>query len=440
MTREEADKIAARRRENLEQELSVARSEKFVPRVDTFPNPWVGYGGADQAAEEPDTRVDRQRLMSLLETLTRVPADFHPHAKIERYLKSRLEMARGQRALDWAAAEALALATLATDGYRVRLSGQDAQRGTFSHRHAVLHDIRDGHTYMPLANLGVKQAPIEIYNSPLSEIGVLGFDYGYSLDYPDALVAWEAQFGDFANVAQVIIDQFIASAEEKWHRYSGLVMLLPHGFEGQGPEHSSARLERFLSLVADDNMQVVYPSTPMQLFHMLRRQVLSKVRKPLVVMTPKGLLRSAECVSSLDDLAAGAFRRVLPDVNPNRANVSRVLLCSGRVYYELDQQRRQSGREDVAILRIEQFAPLPTYELRAALANYADGTPVFWVQEEPANMGAWYFLRVHFGERLFDRLPLQGIFRKPAASPAAGSMAAHQREQRELLAKAFGGV
>ncbi|MBS0207671.1 MAG: 2-oxoglutarate dehydrogenase E1 component [Planctomycetes bacterium] len=440
MTRDEADKIAARRRENLEQELSVARSETFVPRNDVFPNPWVGYcGGSDSAVEEADTSVDRARLSSLLEVQTKLPSDFHPHPKIERLLKVRAEMSRGETPLNWGAAEALAFATLVSDGFPIRISGQDAQRGTFSHRHSVLHDVRDGHTYMPLQHLGTKQARVEIYNSPLSEIGVLGFDYGYSLDYPDALVCWEAQFGDFANVAQVVIDQFIASAEEKWNRFCGLVMLLPHGMEGAGPEHSSARLERFLASVANDNMQVVYPSTPAQLFHLLRRQVLRKIRKPLVVMTPKSLLGLKECTSSLDELATGRFRKVIPD-STARQPVSRILLCSGKVYYDLDKQRRETGREDVAIIRVEQLAPLPTQELRAALAGYQDGTPVFWVQEEPANMGAWYYLRVNVGERLFDRLPFQGVYRKAAASPAAGSKSAHYREQKELLAKAFGGV
>jgi 2-oxoglutarate dehydrogenase E1 component len=440
MTREEADKIAVERRNHLEQELSVARSEDFVPRADQSPNIWTGWvGGPDRDVEEVETGVDRERLAQLLLSTTRLPENFHPHPKIERTLKMREEMAAGQRPLDWAAGEALGFATLVTEGFRVRLTGQDSGRGTFSHRHAVLHDVKDGHTYMALQHLSPRQAPIEICNSPLSEIGVLGFEYGYSLDYPDALVAWEAQFGDFVNVAQVIIDQFIASAEEKWRRLSGLVMLLPHGFEGMGPEHSSARLERFLSLFANDNMQICNPTTPAQFFHLLRRQVVRRLRKPLIVMTPKSLLRSPEAVSSLDELATGRFQRVIPDKAAKGA-VQRVLLCSGKVYYDLEAQRRETGREDVAILRVEQLAPIPTEQLRAALAAYPDGTPVVWVQEEPENMGAWRFLRVHFGERLFDRLPFSGVYRKASASPATGSAGGHKREQRELLAKAFGGV
>ncbi|HEX3870699.1 MAG TPA: 2-oxoglutarate dehydrogenase E1 component [Pirellulales bacterium] len=440
MTREDADKIAARRREVLEQELSVARSQTFKPRTDMFPNPWMPYlGGADSSIEDVYTGVERQRLVTLLDAQSNVPEDFHPHAKIERILKARRDMAQGAKSLDWAAGEMLAFATIAADGFRVRLTGQDVGRGTFSHRHAVLHDIHDGHTYIPLQNLGANQAPVEIFNSPLSEIGVLGFEYGYSLDYPDALVGWEAQFGDFVNVAQVIIDQFIASAEEKWRRLSGLTMLLPHGFEGAGPEHSSARLERFLELFANDNIQVAYPSNPAQLFHLLRRQVMRELRKPLIVMTPKGLLRSPDCVSSLDDLATGRFLRVIPD-SVERKRVSRVLLCTGKIYYELEGERKQTSREDVAIIRLEQLAPIPVEQLRTALLPYADGTPVFWVQEEPENMGAWRFLRINFGEKLFDRLPLAGIARKASASPATGSHSSHKREQRELLAKAFGGV
>jgi 2-oxoglutarate dehydrogenase E1 component len=282
---------------------------------------------------------------------------------------------------------------------------------------------------------------VEIYNSPLSEAGVLGFDYGYSLDCPDGLVIWEAQFGDFANAAQVIIDQFIVSAEEKWNRLSGIVLLLPHGFEGQGPEHSSARLERFLSLAAKDNIQVCNLTTPAQYFHALRRQVLRVWRKPLVIMTPKSLLRHPQAVSTLDECANGAFHRVIPDIAPERAGqIERILLCSGKIYYELAHKREELKRGNVAILRIEQLYPLPRDLLRKTLADYADGTPVYWVQEEPENMGAWRFLRVNLGERLFDRFPFAGICRASAASPATGSKSSHMIEQEKLLAAAFGDV
>jgi 2-oxoglutarate dehydrogenase E1 component len=269
----------------------------------------------------------------------------------------------------------------------------------------------------------------------------LGFEYGYSLDCPDGLVLWEAQFGDFINAAQVIIDQFLSSAEDKWNRLSGLTLLLPHGFEGQGPEHSSARLERMLMLSAEDNMQIVVPTTPAQFFHVLRRQVLRPWRKPLIVFTPKSLLRHAEAVSSLDDLSKSRFQRVIPSERDgtSQRKTDRVLLCSGKLYYELKAEREKLGREDVAILRIEQLYPFPHEELREALAGIADDTPAYWVQEEPANMGAWWKLRLSFGDRLLDRLPFAGITRPESASPATGSKTSHKLEQEDLIERAFGG-
>ena len=438
VTREEADKIAEERREELERELSVARSDDFTHQYQAFEGLWQGYvGGRDSKVDEADTGVPKERLSALLEAQTSVPDDFHLHPKIKRLVEARAEMAKGERPLDWAAAESLALASLLTEGQRVRLSGQDSERGTFSQRHAVLHDVEDGHTYMPLAHLAPEQAPVEIYNSPLSETGVLGFEYGYSLDMPDALVVWEAQYGDFVNAGQVIIDQFIASAEDKWRRLSGLVMLLPHGFEGSGPEHSSARLERFLMLAAEDNLQIVNPTTPAQYFHLLRRQVVRRYRKPLIVMTPKSLLRLPKVVSSLGDLAEGEFQRVLSDTETDPRNVKRVLLCTGKVYYDLEKERENLGRDDVAILRLEQLYPLSEDALHAAFAPYADDTPVYWVQEEPENMGAWRFLRVTWGERLLGRLPFYGVSRPASASPATGSGSSHKLEQAELLKTAF---
>jgi 2-oxoglutarate dehydrogenase E1 component len=347
-------------------------------------------------------------------------------------------MARGERPLDWAAAEALVFATLVTEGFSVRLTGQDSERGTFSHRHAVLHDIENGKTFNPFQYLAPDQAPLEIFNSPLSETGVLGFEYGYSLDWPDGLIAWEAQFGDFLNAAQVIVDQFIAAAEDKWRRLSGITLLLPHGFEGQGPEHSSARLERFLTLAADDNIQVVQPTTPAQYFHVLRRQVLRRWRKPLVVMTPKSLLRHPRVTSDLSEFAAGRFDRILGDMNPNRSqNVNRVLLCSGKIYFDLEKERERHKREDVAIVRFEQLYPLSDGAIDAALRSYPDGTPVFWVQEEPENMGAWRYLLCRFGNSMSGRLPFKGITRPASASPATGSLSSHKKEQEQLIAAAF---
>jgi 2-oxoglutarate dehydrogenase E1 component len=304
----------------------------------------------------------------------------------------------------------------------------------------VLHDVVDGHAYMSLCHLAPDQGPIEIYNSALSEAGVLGFEYGYSLDWPDALVAWEAQFGDFANAAQVIFDQFIVSAEDKWKRLSGLTMLLPHGFEGQGPEHSSARLERFLVLAAEENIQIAQPSTPAQHFHLLRRQVLRPWRKPLVVFTPKSLLRHPSAQSSIDDLASGSFQRVIGDPAVAPEKTRRVLCCSGKIYYEIAQHREQLGRHDVAIVRIEQFYPLQDEHLALVLDAYPDNVPVLWVQDEPENMGAWRYLRARFGYKLFERFPFSGICRAESASPATGSASSHRLEQQELLERAFGGL
>jgi 2-oxoglutarate dehydrogenase E1 component len=437
--RDAADHIADEVRNQLDQELSVAKSDEFVQRPD-LASFWAFYiGGREREAAEVETDMKREQLVDLLGMLSQVPPGFTPHPKIKRWLDTRREMLEGKRPIDWSAAEALAIGSLAVQKLRVRISGQDSERGTFSHRHAVLHDVNNGRSYMPLANLTFDQAPVEIYNSPLSEAGVLGFEYGYSLDCPDGLVMWEAQFGDFVNAAQVIVDQFIVSAEDKWRRLSGIVLLLPHGFEGMGPEHSSARLERFLSLAAKDNIQVANVTTPAQLFHCLRRQVLRVWRKPLVLMTPKSLLRHPQCVSNLDELAKEKFYRVLPDVAPAGQNtVDRILLCSGKIYYELDQRRQQLKKNNVAILRLEQLYPLPKEPLKAALANYPDGTPIFWIQEEPENMGAWRYLKVHFGERMFDRFPLSGIYRQSAASPATGSHSSHKLEQDELLARAIG--
>jgi 2-oxoglutarate dehydrogenase E1 component len=438
VTREDADAIATRRRELLEKELSESKSERPSPLQEPLKGIWSKFkGGPEPSEENAETGVERAKLVEILERQSRVPADFHPHPKIRKLLQSREQMAKGEQPLDWAAAEALALASLACQGCRVRMSGQDSERGTFSHRHAVLHDHQDGRRYCALENLCDTQAPIEIYNSPLSEVGVLGFEYGYSLDYPDGLVIWEAQFGDFWNVAQPIVDQFIASAEDKWQRLSGLVLLLPHGFEGQGPEHSSARMERFLMLSAEDNIQVVCPTTPAQFFHCLRRQGLRAWRKPLVIFTPKSLLRHPQVVSSLEECATGGFRRIIPDTGINPATTKRVLLCTGKIYFELTGYRAEQKREDVAIVRVEQLYPLRRDELQATLAPYPKDTPVVWVQEEPANMGAWVFLRINFENELFGRHPFSGIMRPVSASPASGSHRRHKHEQAEIISRAF---
>lgn len=436
--RDEADRVAGDRRAALERDLSEARSPGYVPVREKPAGIWTGYyGGPDGDQEDVPTTVERDRLLSLIERLTRLPKDFHPHPKLAQWLGRRREMAGGGRLLDWATAEALAFATLAEEGIRIRLSGQDTPRGTFSQRHAVLHDIENGRTYMPLQHIASDQAPVEIYNSPLSEAGVVGFEYGYSLDCPGGLVLWEAQFGDFVNAAQVIIDQFMVSAEEKWRRLSGLVLLLPHAFEGQGPEHSSARLERFLELAVNDNIQVANPTTPAQYFHLLRRQARRRWRKPLVIMTPKSLLRHPRAVSSLDDLAQGRFRRILVDAAAEREQIGRLLLCSGKLYYELMRMREELDRRDVAIVRLEQLYPLQDQELREALADCPAKTPVVWVQEEPVNMGAWRYLFARFGECLFGRWPFSVVGRPASASPATGWGSLHRAEQTKLMKAAF---
>ena len=433
---DEAAELAVKRRAYLEQELTVARTSDSVPRSQSFGGIWADYAGGLELPEQVSTSVPKEQLVELIEAQRRLPKGFQPHPKIQRAIEIRREMAQGKRPLDWSTGEALAFATLAMAGVRVRLSGQDSARGTFSHRHAILRDFSDGHPYVPLQNLRKHQAAVEIYNSPLSEAGVLGFEYGYSLDCPDGLVLWEAQFGDFVNAAQVIVDQFITSAEEKWRRLSGLVLLLPHGFEGMGPEHSSARMERFLQLCAKDNIQVVYPTTPAQYFHCLRRQVLRKWRKPLIVMTPKSLLRHANSVSPIEQFSAGQFESVLADNTVEKRAADRVILCSGKVYFDLTQKRAELKRSD-AIVRMEQLYPTPKAALRGVLEGYAEGTPVVWVQEEPRNMGAACFWHLQLGSRLFGKYPLSVVARPLSASPATGSMRSHRQEQAQLLAAAF---
>jgi 2-oxoglutarate dehydrogenase E1 component len=450
VTRDEADDIATKRREALEKELSQSQKEissdgvKIVSPAAAAAHQGNGaahsdpIGGPEPAGNEPATAVVREKLAAALQSLAQVPEKFHPHPKLKKFLHARRQMAAGAQSLDWSAAEALAFASLAAEGVRIRLSGQDSERGTFSHRHAVLHDHETGEKYYSLQHLPGRNAPVEIINSPLSETGVLGFEYGYSLDYPKALVLWEAQFGDFWNVAQPIVDQFIASGEDKWQQLSGLVLLLPHGFEGAGPEHSSARLERFLWLAAEDNIQVVNPTTPAQFFHCLRRQALRSWRKPLAVMTPKSLLRHPQAVSSLDELSSGGFERILRDTTVPAEKVKRILLCTGKVYYDLAEHRETTRRDDVAILRVEQLYPLRHELLERALGVYPAGAPAFWVQEEPANMGAWNFIKILFGDRLFDRFPLDGIARPVSATPATGSAKRHKQEQAEIIQRAFG--
>ena len=443
LSRAEADAIAQERRATLERALEEARQGDFHQMPEAMGGVWAPYrGGPDASVPEVPTAFAKEQLLRALDKLTTIPPGFHPNAKALKLLQQRRERATAGLALDWGAAEHLAFASILLEGHGIRISGQDARRGTFSHRHAVLFDTETGEPYTPLAHLGNGNSSsvgrFEIYDSPLSEAGVLGFEYGYSLDRPDKLVMWEAQFGDFVNAAQVIVDQFLVSAEDKWSRLSGLVLLLPHGFEGQGPEHSSARIERFLQLAAEDNIQVCNLSTPAQFFHVLRRQVNRPWRKPLIVFTPKSLLRHTEAVSTLNQIAEGSFQRVIPDDSVDPTRVGRVLLCAGKVYYDLAAERRRRSRDDVAIVRLEQYYPLSD-ALAKALAGYREGTPVVWVQEEPRNMGAWYFLSARRREVFGDRHPLSLVSRPESASPATGSKAAHDLEQKILLDEAFAG-
>jgi 2-oxoglutarate dehydrogenase E1 component len=435
ITQEQADAIEAERKSRLESALEDARKGDFNKKPSSMEGVWSSYyGGPDHLVPEVTTGVPKARLLELLGKLAEIPPGVTPHPKAHAALENRKKRAETQGTVMWDAGETLAYATLLTEGHPVRLSGQDARRGTFSHRHAVLYDTKTGERYTPLNSLG--GAPFQVYDSPLSEAGVLGFEYGYSLDCPEGLILWEAQFGDFLNCAQVIVDQFFISAEDKWNRLSGLTLLLPHGYEGQGPEHSSARLERFLTQAAEDNIQVTNPTTPAQIFHLLRRQVLRPIRKPLVVLTPKSLLRLPEANSPLDELTTGTFRRVITDDAIDPKKTKRVLLCTGKVYYDLAKRRRETGREDVAILRLEQLYPL-SQGITDALSVYADGTPLVWVQEEPKNMGAWYFLNARIREHIGTRLPFSLVSRVESASPATGSKASHDLEQKLLLDEAF---
>ncbi|TSA32154.1 MAG: 2-oxoglutarate dehydrogenase E1 component, partial [Opitutales bacterium] len=379
-----------------------------------------------------DTSVAASLLDQVAPALWQMPPDFSPNPKLKRLLDIKAEAFKSGVNFDWSLGEGLAFATLLAEGHPIRLSGQDCERGTFSHRHAVLHDPSNDAEYCPLSSLG--NAKIELVNSSLSEYAVLGFDYGYSLEAPNALVIWEAQFGDFANGAQIIIDQFLASAESKWGQTSGLTLLLPHGYEGQGPEHSSARLERFLQLCAENNLQVIQPTTPAQIFHALRRQVKAELRKPLVVLTPKSLLRHKACVSFLADFSSGEFHTIMTDATP-APKTSRLLICSGKIFYELDAERQAKKDADTSILRLEQFYPFDAANLKKLYQQLGAPGKIIWAQDEPKNMGGWSFVAPLIEECLGLRPIYAG--RDAAASPAVGSLAVHKIEQADVIRQAF---
>jgi 2-oxoglutarate dehydrogenase E1 component len=425
--------------EKFQAELDAAqkagKSMAKKPIMRQLPSYWAPFHGGEYKREyEVDTGLPELRIRELTDALVKYPEDFHIHPKVQKLLEQRHEMGYGKRPLDFGMAEALAFAALATQGVPIRLSGQDSRRGTFNQRHSVLIDIVDEKEYVPLCHVAANQARVEIYNSELSEAAVMGFEYGFSRDFPEALVMWEAQFGDFANGAQIIIDQFVVAGEDKWDLLTGLVLLLPHGHEGQGPEHSSARIERYLQLCARDNMQVVQPSTAGQYFHLLRRQALRKWRTPLIVFTPKSMLRHPEALSPVSELERPRWRNVIPDETAPGAK--RVLICSGKIGHELRMERKKMQGLKPAIIMLEQMYPFPEDDLREVLGGYRDATEYIWVQEEPANMGPLSFVVPRIKRVVGSKL--RTIKRAANATPATGSGKAHELEQKTLITLALG--
>lgn len=433
----EVEKLIEHYRDLLDQGKSPIEttSEDYEDKI--IPD-WSPYFDT-QWTDETHTAVDQKIILDLAKKLDQLPQGFEPHPVVKRLLLDRQKMASGELPINWGFAEIMAYASLLNEGYEVRLSGQDSGRGTFSHRHAVLHDANTGDIDVPLERVvSNPDKPFSIIDSVLSEEAVLAFEYGYSASEPSALVLWEAQFGDFSNGAQVVIDQFISSAEQKWGRLCGLVMLLPHGYEGQGPEHSSARLERFMQLCAQENMQVLVPTTPAQIFHLLRRQLLRQVRKPLIVMTPKSLLRHKLAVSNMEDLSHSEFKLVIPEIDSlSHKKINRVLLCCGKVYYDLLELRRARQLESVALIRIEQLYPFPKDSLELVLSNYHHVDDFIWCQEEPQNQGAWLSIKDNIEACLNSKQKLSYIGRNFAAAPAGGSAYIHAEQQKALIEKSL---
>ncbi|NIF81964.1 2-oxoglutarate dehydrogenase E1 component [Comamonas sp. Tr-654] len=404
-------------------------------------SPFVGKTWTDAG----DTAIPLTEWKRLAEKITTLPASVNPHALVKKVYDDRAAMGRGDVNIDWGMGETMAFGSLVASGYPVRLSGEDSGRGTFTHRHAVVHDQKrekwDEGTYIPLQNAAENQAPFVVIDSILSEEAVLGFEYGYASNDPNTLVVWEAQFGDFANGAQVVIDQFIASGEVKWGRVNGLTLMLPHGYEGQGPEHSSARLERFMQLAADTNMQIVQPTTASQIFHVLRRQMVRGLRKPLVIMTPKSLLRNKDATSPLSEFTSGGFQTVIPEqdetIVKNAAKVKRIIACSGKVYYDLVKKRAEKESKDVAIIRVEQLYPFPHKAFAAEVKKYANATDIVWCQDEPQNQGAWFFIQHNIHENMREGQKLGYSGRAASASPAVGYAHLHQEQQKALVEGAF---
>lgn len=439
LTSEQSKQLEEEYRSALDNGHHVVQSLVKEPNKEMFVD-WSPYLGHEWTADA-DTSFDLKKLQDLAVSLLDVPDGFAVQRQVGKILDDRRKMAAGALAINWGFAETMAYATLLEDGHGVRITGQDVGRGTFSHRHAVLHSQKDGTSYVPLAQVNKKNTRFDLYDSLLSEEAVLAFEYGYATTTPGTLVIWEAQFGDFANGAQVVFDQFISSGEHKWSRLCGLTMLLPHGYEGQGPEHSSARLERYLQLCAEHNVQICVPSTPAQVYHMIRRQAIRPLRKPLVVMSPKSLLRHKLAVSTLEQLADGKFETVLNEIDEiDPAKIRSVLLCSGKVYYDLLERRRTEEIDDIAIIRIEQLYPFPEKDAIEILKNFSNMTDIKWVQEEPMNMGAWYSSQHHMrrvAHQLNPKLNLTYVGRDASASPAAGYMALHLRQQDQLICDAL---
>jgi 2-oxoglutarate dehydrogenase E1 component len=434
----EGDKMVTAYRDALDEGRLVAKGI-VESKPSKFSVDWTPYLDKEWT-DEGDTSIKPARLRQLADTLLDLPEGVELHARVARIYADRRKMAAGAAPADWGFAETMAYASLLTEGYPVRLSGQDCGRGTFFHRHAVLHNQTDGSNYIPLQNLAEDQARFIVIDSLLSEEAVMGFEYGFSTADPTSLVIWEGQFGDFANGAQVVIDQFISSGESKWNRLCGLALFLPHGFEGQGPEHSSARLERYLQLCAEYNMQVCVPTTPAQIFHLIRRQMVRNFRKPLVVMTPKSLLRHKQAVSSLEELTSGQYRTIIDEIDEiDGKKVKRVVLCSGKVYYDLLEARRAQELDDVAIVRMEQLYPFPREALVELMKRYPNAKQVVWCQEEPRNQGAWYQQRHHYKICIGPKRKLYYAGRNASASPAAGSFAEHAAQQQALVEKALTG-
>ena len=434
ISEDETKRIEVETNQALEKSFEFMRTKQCVlPRMEFYEN-WQEISG-DYSHKPVNTGVAKKQLLALARKLNQVPKGFSLHPKIAGLLKKRLEAVEKGTGIDWANGEALAFASLLTEGHPVRLSGQDSRRGTFSQRHSSLVDPKTGESFSAMESLGERQAEFYAYDSLLSEAAVVGFEYGYSLAQPNALIMWEAQFGDFVNNAQAVIDLFISSGQSKWQRLSGLVLLLPHGFEGMGPEHSSARLERFLQLCAEENIQVCYPTTPAQYFHLLRRQVKRNFRKPLVVLTPKSLLRHPLAVSNLSELTGGFFQEVLDD-ETNKKTSPRLVLCSGKIYYELFQRRQDLKRDDTSIIRLEQFYPFPHKQLEEVLAKYGQVKEWYWVQEEPENMGGWNFVRTRLTSLMVEHIRYVG--RKEAASPATGFHNIYKEQQAAIIEEAVG--